>query len=37
MARVVGIGIQDFSKIQRENVFYVDKTRFIKEWWESKD
>lgn len=37
MARVVGIGIQDFSKIQRENVFYVDKTRFIKEWWEAKD
>lgn len=37
MARVVGIGIQDFSKIQYENVFYVDKTRFIKEWWESRD
>ena len=37
MARVVGIGLQDFSKIQYENVFYVDKTRFIKEWWESKD
>lgn len=37
MARVVGIDIQDFSKIQKENVFYVDKTQFIKEWWESKD
>lgn len=37
MARVVGIGLQDFSKIQYENVFYVDKTRFIKEWWESED
>ena len=37
MARVVGIGLQDFSKIQYENIFYVDKTRFIKEWWESKD
>ncbi len=37
MARVVGLGLQDFSKIQNENVFYVDKTRFIKEWWESKD
>lgn len=37
MARVVGIGLQDFSKIQYENVFYVDKTRFIKEWWDSKD
>ena len=37
MARVVGIGLQDFSKIQKEKVFYVDKTRFIKEWWDSKD
>ena len=37
MARVTGIGLQDFSKIQKENVFYVDKTRFIREWWESKD
>lgn len=25
MARIVGLGIQDFSKIQRENVFYIDK------------
>lgn len=37
MARIVGLGIQDFSKIQRENVFYIDKTRFLKEWWEAKD
>lgn len=37
MARVVGIGLQDFSKIQNEKVFYIDKTRFIKEWWDSKD
>ena len=26
MARAVGIGIQDFSKIQKEKVFYIDKT-----------
>lgn len=37
MARVVGIGLQDFSKIQKEKVFYIDKTKFIKEWWDSKD
>ncbi len=37
MARTVGIGIQDFQKIIEGNSFYVDKTRFIKEWWESKD
>ena len=35
MARTVGIGIQDFSKIRENNCFYVDKTNFIKEWWES--
>lgn len=37
MARTVGIGIQDFSKIIENNYFYVDKTDFIKEWWESGD
>ncbi len=37
MAGTVGIGLQDFGKIRREHVFYIDKTRFIKEWWESKD
>ncbi len=37
MARIVGIGIQDFEKIITEDVFYVDKTLFIKEWWENKD
>ena len=26
MARVVGIGLQDFSKIQKEKVFYIDKS-----------
>ncbi|MEE0522889.1 MAG: AAA family ATPase, partial [Lachnospira sp.] len=30
MARVVGIGKQDFEKIIQENCFYVDKTAFIK-------
>lgn len=37
MARTVGIGIQDFGKIIRNNCFYVDKTSFIKEWWENQD
>ena len=37
MARTVGIGIQDFGKIIENQCFYVDKTAFIKEWWESKD
>ncbi len=37
MARTIGIGIQDYSKIIENNYFYVDKTIFIKEWWESGD
>ncbi len=37
MKRVVGIGNQDFEVIRRENYFYIDKTRFIKMWWESGD
>ena len=37
MAIVVGIGIQDFKKIISENLFYIDKTEFIREWWESRD
>ena len=37
MARTVGIGIQDFGKIIENQYFYVDKTQFIKEWWESGD
>ena len=37
MGRTVAIGIQSFEKIRRKNCFYVDKTSFIKEWWESED
>ncbi len=37
MARVVGIGHQDFETLIQKNCFYVDKTNFIKEWWENND
>ena len=37
MARTVGIGHQDFSQLVQNNLFYVDKTRFIKEWWDNGD
>ena len=37
MARTVAIGLQSFETIRQKNVFYVDKTNFIKEWWESED
>ena len=37
MAKTVGIGIQDFGKMIENDCFYVDKTGYIKKWWESKD
>lgn len=37
MARTVGIGHQDFEKLITEDLFYIDKTSFIKEWWENQD
>jgi len=37
MARTVAIGKQNFEKIITEDIFYVDKTNFLKEWWENKD
>lgn len=37
MAQTVGIGNQDFEVVRTEQYFYIDKTRFIREWWESGD
>lgn len=37
MARTVGIGIQNFEKLIMENSFYLDKTDFIRQWWENRD
>ena len=37
MAKTVAIGIQSFDKMIEGNYFYIDKTSFIKEWWESGD
>ncbi len=35
--RVISIGNQDFEDIISKNSFYIDKTSFIKEWWENLD
>ena len=35
--RTVAIGIQNFGELIEKNHFYIDKTMFIKEWWESGD
>ena len=37
MAQKIGIGWQDFEEIRKRDLFYVDKTAFIREWWESGD
>ena len=37
MAKIVGIGTQSFEAMREKNTFYVDKTAFIKEWWENQD
>lgn len=36
LAHTPGIGYQRIDEIIDEKVLYVDKTHFIKEWWESK-
>ena len=37
MANTVAIGIQDYKDLIEKNYFYIDKTSFIKEWWEAGD
>ena len=37
MSRPIAIGSQSFSTIIEENCFFIDKTLFIKDWWENKD
>jgi len=35
--RVVGTGFQDFESLRKADVFYVDKTDFIREWWRNQN
>ena len=37
MAGTVAIGIQQFNEIRKKGYFYIDKTAFIREWWEKGD
>ena len=37
MKSTVSIGNQDFNSIREMNYFYIDKTDFIRQWWESGD
>ena len=37
MEKKIAIGIQDFRELREKGYFYIDKTDFIKEWWEAGD
>ena len=37
MTRAIAVGEQDFVKIRENNYFYIDKTRFIADWWKGAD
>ena len=37
MARTAVIGVQDYKTLVLNNYFYVDKTLFIRDWWEKGD
>lgn len=32
-----GLGYQDFEEVRKKHIFYIDKTDFIREWWENAD
>ncbi len=36
MARPILDGVQDFSQLRERDYFYVDKTSFIREWWQGE-
>ena len=37
MPKQIAIGIQSFEKLIKGGFYYIDKTNFIKEWWDSGD
>ena len=32
-----GLGYQNFEEVRNQHIFYIDKTDFIREWWEYAD
>lgn len=37
LRKEIAVGVQDFEKIRERDAFYIDKTDFIREWWDGKD
>lgn len=35
--KTISIGKQDFASLRERDCFYIDKTDFIREWWENQD
>lgn len=36
MKKPISIGIQGFSDLREKECFFVDKTNFIKKWWDNQ-
>lgn len=36
MSRIISTGKQDFVSLRKNHYFYIDKTDFIRQWWESE-
>ena len=37
MKKKVAIGLQNFEELIQKNYYYIDKTDFIREWWDCGD
>ena len=37
MQKQIGIGKQDFAALRESQCFYIDKTDFIRKWWDCRD
>ena len=37
MEKVISIGKQNFASLRENHYFFVDKSHFIKDWWENGD
>ena len=37
MAKAIPIGYQEYNELIENQLFYIDKTHFIREWWDSRD
>ena len=37
MNQTISIGKQDFVSLRENHYFYIDKTDFIRQWWENAD